>query len=154
LFIKGQLTRSHRPGSFGLSKVKSPKVTRVRHPVNNSPGSSKVNSSGHRFINNQPTLSGTTRWTRGVPLSLKTATSLDPKVGLCLGPCGGPRGVLFRISEVPLHGPFIKSQFTWTQLTCRPYAVNIWSRDPQESGGEKYLLSTKWRTHFMVMRLS
>jgi hypothetical protein len=37
------------------------------------------------------------------------------------------------------YGPFIKSQLARTQLTLRPYVVQIWSRYPPESGGGRSL---------------
>ena len=45
-----------------------------------------------------------TRAATGVPRSLETTPPWDPTVGICLGPCGGPRGGrLFLRSEVPLY---------------------------------------------------
>jgi len=41
---------------------------------------------------------------------------------------------VFLMSEVPLYGPFTKSQLARTQLTSGPCAVHVWSRDPKTWG--------------------
>ena len=38
----------------------------------------------------------------GVPRSYKNTTPLDPTVGICAGPCGGPREVRLLMGEVLL----------------------------------------------------
>ena len=51
----------------------------------------------------RPQWGGTVSWFTGVHHSQETPPSEVATVGLCLGPCGGPRGGgLFLMSEVPL----------------------------------------------------
>ena len=42
-------------------------------------------------------------YSTGEPRPKETAPTSDHSVGLCLGPYGGPRGVLFLMSEIPLY---------------------------------------------------
>ena len=55
------------------------------------------------------------------------------------------------------YGPFFKSQHTRTELTLKPYTVQVWSRYPPESGGGENPRSppSGWHNNtFLEMKIS